>query len=155
LQSTVAETFINEAKVVNLDLTNNLTYGNKKYSLGELEFTPIGMIIAIPASVLAGLYRPYIWESQSLTLILNGLESLLLMFLTIRFFVINKLIVRIKLIQKTEFLIFSLFFIIIIAYIAGYTSILFGLLVRIRAPLIPFFILLLMVKTENKGLKAD
>jgi hypothetical protein len=152
LQSSIAETFINEAKVVNLDLTNNLTYGNKKYSLGELEFTPLGMVKAIPASVIAGLYRPYIWESQSLTLILNGLESLVLMFLTIRFFVLNNLKERFQLIQKTEFLIFSLFFIFIIAYIAGYTSILFGLLVRIRAPLIPFLILILMVKMKNKGL---
>jgi hypothetical protein len=152
LQSSIAETFINEAKVVNLDLTNNLTYGNKKYSLGELEFTPLGMVKAIPASVIAGLYRPYIWESQSLTLILNGLESLVLMFLTIRFFVLNNLKERFQLIQKTEFLIFSLFFIFIIAYIAGYTSILFGLLVRIRAPLIPFLILILMVKMKNKVL---
>jgi hypothetical protein len=155
LQSSAAETFINEAKVVNLDLTNNTIYGNKKYSLGDLEFSPIGMVKALPASVLAGIYRPFIWESFNLSLILNGLESLVLLFLTIRFFVVKKLRERIKLIQKTEFLVFSLFFIIIIAYIAGYTSILFGLLVRIRAPLIPFFILLLMVKIENKGLKLN
>jgi ABC-type multidrug transport system fused ATPase/permease subunit len=155
LQSSAAETFINEAKVVNLDLTNNVIYGNKRYSLGELEFSPIGMVKALPASVLAGIYRPFIWESLNLSLILNGLESLLLLFLTIRFFVAEKFMDRIKLIQKTEFLVFSLFFIILIAYIAGYTSILFGLLVRIRAPLIPFFILLLMVKTENKGLKLN
>jgi hypothetical protein len=78
---------------------------------------------------------------------------LLFIFLTIRFFVIKKLRQRLQIIQKTEFLVYSLFFVIIIAFIAGYTSILFGLLVRIRAPLIPFFVLLLMVKTEKKGLK--
>ena len=146
LQSSAAETFINEAKVVNLDLTNNKIYGNNKYSLGELEFTPIGMIKAIPQTLLAGLYRPYLWESLNLSLILNGLESLMLLFLTIRFFVVNKLKDRINVIQKTEFLIFSLFFVLIIAYIAGYTSVLFGVLVRIRAPLIPFLLLILLVK---------
>jgi hypothetical protein len=150
LQSSAAETFINEAKVVNLDLTNNVIYGNKKYSLGELEFSPIGMVKSIPASILAGIYRPYTWESLNLSLILNGLESLLILFLTIRFFVAKKLKERIKLIQKTEFLVFSLFFVLIIAYIAGYTSILFGVLVRIRAPLIPFFMLLLLIKTKSK-----
>ncbi len=155
LQSSAAETFINEAQLVNLDLTQNTLYGNKKYSLGELEFTPFGMVKALPASVLAGLFRPYIWESQSLALILNGLESLLLMFLTIRFFIIKNLVERLRIIRKTEFLVLSIFFILLIAYIAGYTSILFGLLVRIRAPLIPFFILLIMVKTENKGLKIN
>jgi hypothetical protein len=153
LQSSFAENFINEAKVVNLDLTNNVIYGNKKYSLGDLEFTPLGMVKAIPASLLAGFYRPYIWESLNLSLILNGLESLVLLFLTIRFFVAKKLRERIKLIQKTEFLVFSLFFVLIIAYIAGYTSILFGVLVRIRAPLIPFLLLLLLVKVKSNSVK--
>jgi hypothetical protein len=153
LQSSAAETFINEAKVVNLDLTNNAIYGNKKYSLGDLEFSPIGMVKALPASVLAGIYRPFIWESFNLSLILNGLESLLLLFLTIRFFVAKKLKERIFLIQKTEFLIFSLFFVLIIAYIAGYTSILFGVLVRIRAPLIPFLMLLLLIKAKSKSIQ--
>lgn len=150
LQSSAAETFINEAKVVNLDLTNNVIYGNKKYSLGDIEFTPLGMVKAIPVTLLAGVYRPFIWESLNLSLILNGLESLLLLFLTIRFFVVTKLKERIKLIQNTEFLIFSLFLVLIIAYIAGYTSVLFGVLVRIRAPLIPFLLLLLLVRSNLK-----
>lgn len=155
LQSSAAETFINEAQVVNLDLTQNTLYGNKKYSLGEIEYTPLGLISALPNSLLAGIYRPYPWESFSLSLFLNGLESLLFIFLTIRFFVIKNLRQRLQIIQKTEFLVYSLFFVIIIAFIAGYTSILFGLLVRIRAPLIPFFVLLLLVQTENKGFKTD
>lgn len=150
LQSSAAETFINEAKVVNLDLTNNVIYGNKKYSLGDIEFTPLGMVKAIPVTLLAGVYRPFIWESLNLSLILNGLESLLLLILTIRFFVVTKLKERIKLIQNTEFLIFSLFLVLIIAYIAGYTSVLFGVLVRIRAPLMPFLLLLLLVRSNLK-----
>lgn len=152
LQSSAAENFINEAKIVNLDLTNNAIYGNKKYSLGDLEFSPIGMVKALPASVIAGLYRPFIWESLNLSLILNGLESLMLLFLTIRFFVTKKLKERLYIIQKTEFLVFSLFFVLIIAYIAGYTSILFGVLVRIRAPLIPFLLMILLVRPTQKKL---
>jgi hypothetical protein len=152
LQSSVAETFINEAKVVNLDLTNNVTYGNNKYSLGELEYSPIGMVKAFPVSVIAGIYKPLPWESFSLSLFFNGLESLFFIVLTIRFFIKKQLLQRLIIIQKTEFLVFSIFFVIIIAYIAGYTSIVFGLLVRIRAPLIPFFMLLLLVKTKELNL---
>lgn len=150
LQSSIAESFIEEAKVVHLDLMHNKIYGNKKYDLGELEFTPIGMILAFPASFIAGIYRPFIWESLNLSLLLNGIESFVLMVLTFRFFVIKNLRERIRIIRKTEFLVFSIFFIVIIAYIAGYTSILFGLLVRIRAPLLPFFMLILLVKGTNK-----
>jgi hypothetical protein len=150
LQSSIADSFIAEAKVVHLDLMQNKIYGNKKYSLGNLEFTPIGMVKAMPVSILAGFYRPFIWESLNLSLILNGLESLVLMLLTIRFFIIKNLGERLRIIRKTEFLVFSIFFILLIAYIAGYTSILFGLLVRIRAPLLPFFILILLVKAKEK-----
>ena len=108
------------------------------------------MVKAMPESILAGFYRPFIWESLNLSLILNGLESLVLMLLTIRFFIIKNLGERLRIIRKTEFLVFSIFFILLIAYIAGYTSILFGLLVRIRAPLLPFFILILLVKAKEK-----
>ncbi len=153
LQSSIADSFINEAKVVHLDLMNNKIYGNKKYSLGELEFTPIGMLFAFPASLLAGLYRPFLWESFNLSLILNGLESILIMFLSLRFLLLKNLKQRFLIILKTEFLVYSFFFVIIIAYIAGYTSILFGLLVRIRAPLIPFLILLLLVDKDYKLIK--
>jgi hypothetical protein len=150
LQSSIADSFIAEAKVVHLDLMQNKIYGNKKYSLGNLEFTPIGMVKAMPESILAGLYRPFIWESLNLSLILNGIESFVFMLLTMRFFIIKNLGERLRIIRKTEFLVFSIFFIILIAYIAGYTSILFGLLVRIRAPLLPFFLLILLVKAKEK-----
>jgi hypothetical protein len=149
LQSSAAETFINEAQVVNLDLNNNTIYGDNKYSLGDVEFTPIGMVKVIPSSVLAGIYRPFIWDSFKLSLILNGLESMFLLFLTIRFFINKNLKERIKLIQKTEFLVFSLFFVLIIAYIAGFTSVIYGLLVRVRAPVIPFLLIVLLINKKS------
>lgn len=141
--TSLSDDFINEASVINQDMTNNDTYGKNRYSLGEIDYSPIGMVAAAPMSILAGFYRPYIWESLSVSLILNGLESIVLLYFTFRFFVSRKIGQRIKRIRKHEFLIFAFFFAVILAYFAGFTSILFGVLVRFKAPVLPFLVIIL------------
>jgi hypothetical protein len=53
-------------------------------------------------------------------------------------------------IRKNEFLLFSLVFILIIGFMAGFTSILFGVLVRIRAIILPFVYLILTVRGKKE-----
>ena len=65
------------------------------------------------------------------------------MFLTIKFFISRNLFLRIKRTRKEEILVFALIFALFIAFMAGFTSVLFGVLVRIRAPLLLFFFLVL------------
>lgn len=139
---------VSEAMVIQQDFSQNTaTYGEeegKRYSLGEIEFSPKGIIKAIPESLLAGIYRPFIWEALRPSLFLNGLESVL--FLALSFwFIIKHPRLRMRAIGRNEILIFSVGFVLVIAFMAGFTSILFGVLVRIRAPLLPFFGLLLSI----------
>jgi hypothetical protein len=141
--TSLADDFIHEASVINQDMTENQTYGSNRYSLGEVNYSPIGMVAAAPMSILAGFYRPYIWEALSVSLILNGLESIVLIYFTFRFFASRKISQRIKRIRKHEFLIFAFFFALILAYFAGFTSILFGVLVRFKAPVLPFLVIIL------------
>ncbi len=141
--TSLADDFIHEASVINLDMSTNKTYGDNRYSLGDVDYSPIGMVAAAPMSILAGFYRPYIWEALSVSLILNGVESVVLLYFTFRFFVSRKIGQRIKRIRKHEFLIFAFFFAVILAYFAGFTSILFGVLVRFKAPVLPFLVILL------------
>lgn len=144
-----SSTSFSEAVSIQQDFQENTqVYGGeegKRYSLGDVDFTSIsGLIKVIPASIIAGIYRPFIWEALSPSLIFNGLESLFLIFLTFWFF-IYKFRVRIEAISTNELLLFSFGFVIVIAFMAGFTSILFGVLVRIRAPLLPFLGLLLSI----------
>lgn len=141
--TSLSDDFIKEASVINQDMTNNETYGKNRYTLGEIDYSPIGMVAAAPMSILAGFYRPYIWEALSVSLILNGVESVVLLYFTFRFFVSRKIGQRIKRIRKHEFLIFAFFFALILAYFAGFTSILFGVLVRFKAPVLPFLVIIL------------
>jgi hypothetical protein len=149
LQSSSAASFIREAEIVNQDMTTNQTYGDKRYNIGDVDFTPIGMISAAPLAIFAGIYRPLLPEALSFSLFLNGLESTVLLYLTLRFITKKGLPKRIKTIRKSEFLIFSFFFLLLLAYISGFTSILFGVLVRIRAPLIPFALIILLINTKK------
>ncbi len=139
---------LNEAMVIQQDFAQNTaTYGeedSKRYSLGEIDYSPLGIIKAIPASILAGIYRPFLWEALRPSLIFNGLESMLLIGLSI-YFLFNNPRKQMKIIGKNEILIFSVGFVLVIAFMAGFTSILFGVLVRLRAPLLPFFGLLLSI----------
>ena len=141
--SDFANQMVTEAQVVQSDFTVNETYTGKRYEISNTDASPAGLIRAIPESVFYGIYKPFIYESFSPTLIMNGLESLLLMFLTIRFFIIGNPIKKITHIRKNEILVFAFIFSLFIAFMAGFTSVLFGVLVRIRAPLLPFFFLVL------------
>jgi len=147
--SDFASEMVAEAELVQLDFTGNETYQGKRYEISNTDASPVGLIRAIPESTFYGIYRPFINESFSLTLIINGLESLVLMFLTLRFFTRRNLFSKIKKIRKEEILVFALIFSLFIAFMAGFTSVLFGVLVRIRAPLLPFFLLVLTVSMEK------
>jgi len=158
-QTPEAEKFLNEAAVINQDMSTNKTYGTNRYNLEITDYSPLGMLTAIPASVIAGFYRPFIWESLSVSLFLNGIESVLLLYFTFRFIVSNKIRQRIQLIRKHEFLIFAVFFAFILAYFAGFTSILFGVLVRFKAPVLPFLVIILtsyyMTEKKQKNLNNE
>lgn len=142
-QTPEAEKFLNEAAVINQDMSTNKTYGTNRYNLNITDYSPTGMLSAIPQAVIAGFYRPFIWESLSVSLFLNGIESIILLYFTFRFLVSAKIRQRIQLIRKHEFLIFGFFFAFILAYFAGFTSILFGVLVRFKAPVLPFLVIIL------------
>jgi hypothetical protein len=142
-QTTIADEYIKEAAVINEDMTNNKTYGTNRYDLGITDYSPVGMALAFPNSVIAGFYRPFIWESLSVSLLLNGIESIVLFYFTFRFLISKNIFKRIRRIRNQEFLVFAFFFALILGYFAGFTSILFGVLVRFKAPLLPFLVITL------------
>jgi hypothetical protein len=150
LQTSVADQYLEEAAVINYDMTTNKTYGTNRYDLGITDYSPAGMLKAAPASIVAGIFRPFLWESLNVSLILNGIESTVLIFFTIRLFFGGRLRKTISLIRSNEFLVFAFFFAMILAFFAGFTSILFGVLVRFKAPVLPFLVLLLSLAPKMK-----
>ena len=100
-----------EAQVIQSDLKNNSEYGGAKYDLGITDFTPFGMLKAMPISIFTAIYRPFAWEALSPGLILNGIESVILFYLTF-VFLFNNRGKRIGRIRESDILTFSLYFVI-------------------------------------------
>ncbi len=142
------EKYIKEAEVQTKDFNENKLYTGKKYSIEVTDYSPVGLIKVFPEAILAGLFRPYIWEALSVSLFLNGIESTILIYFVYKFFTKDRKR-RIKMIRENEFLLFSFFFILIFGFITGFSSIIFGVLVRLRAPLLPFLAILLVVEPKN------
>lgn len=144
-----SNSLVQQASIVQNDFSNNDLYGDKKYDLGEITFTPIGLLKVMPLALVTGIYRPFIWESLSPTLILNGLESIMFLYFTY-LFLRRKPLKKLKKIRGHEFLIFALFFVFILAFMTGLTSGLYGVLVRLRAILLPFLFVLLTFEVDKE-----
>jgi hypothetical protein len=151
LNSSFSQDLLKEAEVINKDMTTNKTYGSNRYDLGITDYSTIGMLKAAPASIFAGVYRPLIWESLSISLFLNGIESLVLIFFTLRFAFAKGFKERVATVRDNEFLIYAFVFALILAYFAGFTSILFGVLVRFKAPVLPFLVLIFTAVKRNEN----
>ena len=138
--------YLEEAEVQIGDFESNVeTYGNSpRYNLGVSEFTVTGIIKVFPMAVITAFYRPFIYEALSVSLLLNGIESVVLLWFTLKFLFNGSLIRKIQLILSNEILSFALYFSILFGFIVGLTSIIFGVLVRLRAPILPFLALLLL-----------
>lgn len=148
-----ADKIVNTAMVIQQDFKSNESYNNR-YNIGNVDGSAGSMLTVIPNAILASLYRPYIWEANNILMVFNGLESLIFMFLTLRFFFRHKLIMWIPIINKNKFLLFMLAFILVLGYFVGFTAMIFGALVRFKAPLLPFFMLILLIDPIKKKVAA-
>ena len=150
LGSEKGQEFAAEAEVIQKDLKTNTTYGVNKYDLGVTDFSAGGMFRAMPIAIFTAFYRPYIWEANSLFIQISAIEAFFFFILTVRFLFIRNPFSTLKDIRNNELLMASLVFALILGFFAGYTSGLFGVLVRFKAPLLPFLFLVLMYIKQNE-----
>lgn len=149
-----AQAYLSEAEITQKDFQNNPVYTGAKYDLGITEFTPLNLLKTMPLAVFTGIYRPLPWEALSPGLILNAFESLLLFYLSFTF-LINNRGKRIERIRSNEILTYAFYFVFVVAFMTGLTSVIFGVLVRLRAPLLPFFFMLLTVNPSEEKVSDE
>ncbi|MBX2964253.1 MAG: hypothetical protein KF687_17200 [Cyclobacteriaceae bacterium] len=113
------------------------------YSIGELDGTFGNMIGKAPQAINVSLFRPYMWEIRNPLMALTATESILLLFFTL--FVILKC--RGKLIRTLNdpTILFCLIFSLTFAFAVGVSTFNFGTLARYKIPLLPFFLLALVL----------
>lgn len=113
------------------------------YSLGELDGTFSSMFRLAPQAINVSLFRPYLWEVKNPLMLLSALESFLLLLLSL--FIIFKQNVRMFTALTNLNVLFALIFSVAFAFAVGVSTFNFGTLVRYKIPLLPFFLVALIL----------
>lgn len=115
------------------------------YSLGDVSYTPMGMIKVFPKAVTVTLFQPFIYEVRNPVMLLSALESTL--FLLGTFFILFKVgfFRFVGYIMNEPFLLMCLVFSIFFAFAIGISTYNFGSLVRYKIPCLPFYGIALII----------
>lgn len=137
-----------------------LTYVSKMekgsgYDLGHVDFTIWGLIKKFPLAVNVTLFRPYVWESKNIVMLLSAFESLFFLYLTLstlRLVGFKRLIV---VLSEHPIVSASLIFTLTFAFAIGISTSNFGTLVRYKIPIMPFYLVSILVIRSygQKGVK--
>ncbi len=141
---TSMDALLQKAIITQDDLTRAY-YGGNSFDLGELQPNLQSIITKAPKAIIAGLYRPFIFEAQNPVMFLSGLENAALLLLL--FWVILKTGLRrfIAIIFEKPVILFALGFTILFAFSVGLTTANFGALVRYKIPLLPYYVAALFI----------
>lgn len=142
------------AELIHNDFSENETYTGKKYDLGISDFSASSLIRAFPFTVITSLYRPFLWEVDGALMLFNGIEGSIFIYFTFQLLLGLRRREKLYDSDNKDFYLYALIFVITLGFFVGLTSILFGTLARLKAPLLPFFLLLLFSAKQQMQLQA-
>jgi hypothetical protein len=119
--------------------------GGSAYTLGDFDYSPAGMARKFIPAVWVTLYRPHLWEVNSIVMLLSALEAFALLIFTIYVLYKVGLVNSVRKISSNPFLLFCFSFSIFFAFAVGLTTYNFGSLVRYKIPFYPFFVSALFI----------
>jgi hypothetical protein len=120
--------------------------GGSAFALGsETPTTLVGQFLYAPAALLASLFRPSLFEVHNLLMLANAVETTALTLLFARILVTRNLGNVWRQITDNPFLVFCAVFVFTFGIAVGLASSNLGTLSRYRGPLLPFFVVLLLV----------
>ena len=144
-----ADRILEEAVIQQQDLKRDV-YGSNSFDIGDFEPSLEGVLSKLPLAVNAAIYRPYIWETGSPTMLISGVENLVISIISIYFFFILGPFKIFLFIYKDPYLIFCFLFTLILGFGVGLSTSNFGALVRYKIPFMPFFISLIFILNEKR-----
>ncbi len=120
------------------------------FSLGDFDGSISGLVMMAPKAIVATFFRPFIWESRNLTMLLSAIESTLLLLFTLSlFFSMRGFVTFFSTLFNDALVFYCIAFSIIFALFVGSSTFNFGSLVRYKIPCIPFIISgLIIIKSK-------
>jgi hypothetical protein len=139
------------ASITQNDLKQEYYQGNS-FDIGDWEPSLAGALGKFPQATIAGLYRPWIYESKNIVMLFSGLENLFIFGSTIyALFGIHWRRFR-RLISDYPIVLYSLLFAVFFGFMIGLSTSNFGALVRFKIPLIPLYMsAILLIISNNKN----
>ena len=153
------DTIIEKAQATQQDLIRSEQYGEHFFNIGTFSPTLGGILGKAPVAIVAGLFRPFIWEVGNIIMLFSGLENSILLFFTI--YIVLRLgpLQTFRHILNEPLLLFSVVFSIVMAFSVGLTAANFGALTRYKIPLLPFYVSTLVIlfdkMNKSKAVNTD
>lgn len=119
------------------------------YDLGTLDGSVTSMVLLAPAAINVSLFRPYLWEVKNPLMLLAALESTIILILTIYMLFAGRKQLG-KLFMDPQ-LRFCLAFAGLFAFAVGVSTYNFGTLMRYKIPMMPFYLLFLVLLSPAKS----
>jgi len=157
------DAMLNKLTVMQQDLKQEY-YGGNTFDIGHFEPTIPGILSKAPAAMIAGVFRPFLWECRNPIMMISGIENTIIMFLFIYVLILSftaAFKVGLGYMWKTTFdnslVIFSLVFAFSFAFFVGISTANFGALVRYKIPLIPFLMasLFIIIRKYNREKETE
>ncbi len=148
------DAMLEKAQVTQQDLIRAEQYGDNFVYIGAYETSVWGVLKKAPIAIFTALYRPFIWESDSVFILLTAVENLFLLLLSIYVLLFFNPLKTMKILGNNPHLFFFLLYSLFFAFAIGISASNYGALVRYKIPIIPIFIaLLLMLIKKQKEYK--
>ncbi len=137
------DSMLQKAVIAQYDLKQEY-YQGSAFDIGDYDPTISGALSVLPSAIIAGFFRPFLWDSKSIVMLLSAIENTILA--VIFLFILFKVGIKknIKYIKQHRFLIFCIIFPLFMATGIGLSTSNFGALVRFKIPLTPFMLLGMM-----------
>jgi hypothetical protein len=143
---------LDTASVASRDLKRE-EYQGHSFDIGDYDGSLSGITAKIPQATIAGLFRPFVWESQNFVMLLSGLENLTLLYLFIYPFVRLGVIKTFSILFEEPLLLFIFSYSLLFAFSIGISTSNFGSLIRFKIAFSPFFASMLLVLYNYKKLE--
>ena len=143
---------IEQAQVIRTDLLRSDQYGSNNYDIGKFDGTLISLVSVAPNAIFTALFRPFLWEIGSPTMVFSAIENFILIVFTLFTLLKVSPIGVIRTLIKEPFLLYCLIFSLLFAFGVGIAGTNFGAMVRYKTPLMPFFFsMIYLVSKLNKS----
>ncbi|MBI3500644.1 MAG: hypothetical protein HY063_02530 [Bacteroidetes bacterium] len=132
------DSMIEKAQISSLDLKQDYYHGNS-FDIGDYDPTLSGMFSKFPIATVTGLFRPFLWETKNIVMLMSGLENLLILGFTF-YVLLRKPVAALTNLFTNPLVLFCLIFAVFFSFSVAISTSNFGALVRLRIPMMPFLL---------------